>query len=1143
MKYLLTALMLLTGVCCMAKDELLTAPPRAAITQMKTPVIDGIVQEDELKYTTGMYGFCMLRPSLEMMTLLPADARFNIGTDGKLLYLSVQCEVGPDGILERARAGRGGQRAFMDDSMEFVFVPNPREKIPDIYHIITNNKGSYMTAARKNNANAAWEPAFKFKGRVKDGVWSYEAAFPLSAFGIEELKEGQEIGVRICRNWRRMSKEYGGDWGIQTAWSQIRGAFFESDSIPIVVYRKSVPVVRFLSLKKEIRGNEPDLRVSLFNPTAETMKLKTAYLHRPSTSQSIANEEQIALKPGETKIMQLPTAQITDGEVITTGFQVASGDGEKIYYRRAFKWSLERPEVFAAPDVGEKDKIALKYAYYPESDGLFLQLDFSAVEVGKVKKITAVVTDKAGRKIAETTLPAVRKKLCETLWKLPSLKKITQQTNPSGEYTVAVTVDGIENAKIVRNFERKVFPWEGNQLGKSDRLIPPFTPVKVNGNTVSTLLRDHLLSDMGLWRQVTADGADLLKEDGMRLEAVVNGKTYSAQGKGLRFTKRSDTNVKAEAEWQAGPLKGKAFCDFDFDGMMKYDLMLESCRGKVDSLKLIIPLDEANAYLFHACTDGLRFNYGGATPKGEGRVWDSTKAARMDLQSSYVPYLWLGTEKRGFSVFGENDRGWSIAENIPAQELIRKKDGAMYLVLNLFAKPVELKNRRRIELGFQAMPVKPMRKDWRKCAIWGVPEKAKPYLNYYMSFIGSALCRGGVSSSDDLAPRDNDLSLWETYAQVRRTKQIPAGYLDKWCAGYKNKERLKSYRAEINYGLYLMKGAPAGSVTFYTNARGIRTDIPETRTFQDNWLREEFQGNRIPGYGSSRSYSVEPTESFRDYAVTWYKNMIATGACDNIYWDDIFLASNFDRSGQTAAYVMEDGRLQPGVGLFNMRELFRRTALMQVGMGREPFNMVHMTNTAIAPLLSFAQQNLDWEDNLGTNPFQQRYTKEYIRAVSIGGQFGNLPGALGLVTNQGDRNLIEWCLRTGAGVTLTHEVFWTKGGAAKDYWNNMIEMLKFGYGGDEVHVWNYWEKEYPVRIAGGSNSSIFLVKGKEAILIVCDYENGGEFKVTFDEKKLGWNGIAEAVDGESGKALKVTDGTIAFQLRKYDFITIRIKAK
>ena len=105
MKYLLTALMLLTGVCCMAKDELLTAPPRAAITQMKTPVIDGIVQEDELKYTTGMYGFCMLRPSLEMMTLLPADARFNIGTDGKLLYLSVQCEVGPDGILKRARAG------------------------------------------------------------------------------------------------------------------------------------------------------------------------------------------------------------------------------------------------------------------------------------------------------------------------------------------------------------------------------------------------------------------------------------------------------------------------------------------------------------------------------------------------------------------------------------------------------------------------------------------------------------------------------------------------------------------------------------------------------------------------------------------------------------------------------------------------------------------------------------------------------------------------------------------------------------------------------------------------------------------------------------------------------------------------------
>ena len=168
-----------------------------------------------------------------------------------------------------------------------------------------------------------------------------------------------------------------------------------------------------------------------------------------------------------------------------------------------------------------------------------------------------------------------------------------------------------------------------------------------------------------------------------------------------------------------------------------------------------------------------------------------------------------------------------------------------------------------------------------------------------MSFIGSAYCRGGLTASDDYSPRENDLTLWKTFGQIRKTRQIPPGFLDRWCAGYRSSEELNTYRSEVRYGLNLMKSAPENSVTFYTNARGVRTDIPETRTFMDNWLREEFQGSRTPVYGSSKSYSVDPSETFRDYAVYWYRQMLSTGACDHIYWDDIFLASNFDRSSRS----------------------------------------------------------------------------------------------------------------------------------------------------------------------------------------------------------------------------------------------------
>ncbi len=1138
MRFLLWTAALLAGIVSMADEKLFTEPPRAAITKMDPAKVDGIFQDAELKFSTGMYGFCRLGAVQGVMKLFPAEARFHVGTDGRNIYIGVCCEVGPDGILARAAAGRDGTRAFLDDSFEFVFVPDPNAKIPSIYHIVTNNKGSYHTTARNGADNIAWEPKFFFRGVVQDGFWNYEAVFPLSEFGISELKDGQEIGLRVCRNWRRLSREFG-DWGVQSEWNQNRGAFFSTDSIPIVVYYEKAPVVRFLGLKS---GGKPDPRASLFNPTEEPMTLRIAYVHQPSNSQSVSREETVVLKAGETKTVSMPTAQVTENETISTSFIVSSADGKKTYYRRAFRWGLETPVIFASKS-GDEQKIALKYAYYPETDKMFIRMDLSGIQdLSSVKKITARITDKKGNIVVrDTALPPLKNGVCEFLWSLPPLAEVTEKSNPSGEYKLTVMVDGIADAKLERNFERKLFDWEGNRIGTSDKLLPRFTPIRVRGDQVFTVLREHTMNGLGLWEQVCADKENLLKGGGMRIEAVVDGNPYPAEGGKLKFLRKSATGVAAKAEWNAGALKAGALSEWDYDGMMKYTLTLEPFAGQVDSLKLVIPLDPKNASLFHACTDGLRFNYGGAAPKGEGQVWNSRKAARSDLQSDYVNYIWLGAEGPGISVFGENDKGWTLDKKVPAQELIRR-DGTLYLVYNLIAAPTKIQSPRTIVLGFQATPVKPMLPSWRKSALWSTPPAAIPYLDYHMVFLGSSLCQGGVSSSNCLFPRDEDVSLWEMYGQIRKTKDIPKNYLDRWCEGYRNKERMETYRREINYGLNCMKNAVPDSVTFYTNARGMRIDIPAARTFLDDWFREEFQGtrDRAPEYGAAKSYSIDPTRSFRDFAVTWYKKMLTTGACDNIYWDDIFLASNVDHAGRDGAYVMADGRLQPSVGLFNMRELIRRTAVMQLEIGRTPNNMVHMTNTAIAPICSFAQQNLDWEDNLGTNPFQQRYTKEYIRAVSLGRQFGNLPGALGLVVNKGDKTAIEWCLRTGAGVMLTHELLWTKGGTAKDYWNVKLKMLKFGYGSDDVRVWNYWEKGYPVRISGDT-SSILLSKKDDAILIVCDYGDGGAFTAKPDLGKIGFSGKLSAIDLETGKPVKMQGDTLSFELKKYDFIAIQVK--
>jgi hypothetical protein len=74
-----------------------------------------------------------------------------------------------------------------------------------------------------------------------------------------------------------------------------------------------------------------------------------------------------------------------------------------------------------------------------------------------------------------------------------------------GEYTLTVTLDGWKEP-LVRTFTRKHFPFEGNKLGITDEVLPPFTPIKVKGKTVSVVYRDYEVGGLGLWSSIKAAG-------------------------------------------------------------------------------------------------------------------------------------------------------------------------------------------------------------------------------------------------------------------------------------------------------------------------------------------------------------------------------------------------------------------------------------------------------------------------------------------------------------------------------------------------------------------------------------------------------------------------------------------------------------
>ena len=77
------------------------------------------------------------------------------------------------------------------------------------------------------------------------------------------------------------------------------------------------------------------------------------------------------------------------------------------------------------------------------------------------------------------------------------------------------------------------------------------------------------------------------------------------------------------------------------DGMMKVTMRLAPTTTTVDSLALVIPMKTDETWLMHPVTEGLRANYAGRIPDGQGKVWDSAECPRDDAAGA-VRSLYLG---------------------------------------------------------------------------------------------------------------------------------------------------------------------------------------------------------------------------------------------------------------------------------------------------------------------------------------------------------------------------------------------------------------------------------------------------------------------------------------------------------------------
>ena len=1094
------------------------------------PTIDGVIHEEEWQ-CAKLNGFISQNRANQIEY---RQAEFWIGYDDARIYIAVRTAGHPESGLITRQSPRPGETdvpdLIMDDCLEFWFAPNIERaagKAPvaaNVYQVLVNGAGAISDVMRDTGRDlylTSWRIHMRQAHSYnRQGLWQAEFAIDRNSF---KGNFSSPWGIRVVRNFKN-------------PWDQARigvnvAAFDDVGTMPTFSFSRIAPIVKQDTIWS-LDHKRVDLRVNLKNPSSKLLPLRVSLGSNPINQPRYYNNENVSLNPGEERTIayQLDVVDPANYNAVSR-ILVRSQDGSRVYFDREFLWSMVAPGRLWDPVAkGDVHEIDIAISHLPTLRKLAVSVDFKGFKSrDAVRGVElSIVKDGSGVPIVAKSITDVKLFAFQALLDLPD--------GMNGHYQLRAHFLGdavAERETVSVPFERDRFAWEGNKIGMTDKAVPPFTPLVVHqsdhATSVSSVLKEHVLSADGLWKQVVAAGEPLLSSP-MRYEVVVHGKSVPILPSGFHFTERSSTRVVARSHFVAGELTGDVATEFDIDGMMKTTLdIVQSGKAPIERFSLVIPLRSKIARLLHPVTDDIRINYGGEVVPGSGLVWESKSASRNHIVGTFVPYIWVGNEYRGLCWFGESDRDWILDDKRSAQTLERSGN-TVTLRVNFVNTAGTFERPAHLVYGLLATPAKPLPTNpaWEnfcantgeygyKCRIMG----ASAYWNgdFYASF-----------------PRDRNFEVVRKISEASKTGKSDDGFFRRLADTWSDQTHDMDFNTNR---AHIMAGGSPGhydAVMPYTNLRGDVTFTPEWRTYQDEWSLGYFN-KRVTNAGrrvGSTDFAIEPVRSRQDYLLYYYKQFLENGF-DGIYWDNIFLESCFNPV-MGPAYTRKDGQQQPFVDIFRSRELTRRMMTLAYELHRPNLSMAHMTNANIIPIFSFVGSVLGWEWRYGTTDFQDRFTPEYIRAVNLPFNNGCIPVQLPGIRGSDDREKIEWCERTQTGCTLVHQLNVWEQGVKQQAIRGMLK--EFGVGSRLVTAHRYWDANTVASPSVDSLKWIAYSRPGKTIFVVCDYGDGGDRDVTIDLLKCQLPSRVSASDWETRQAVTVNSNRLHFHLKRHDFKVI-----
>ena len=663
--------------------------------------------------------------------------------------------------------------------------------------------------------------------------------------------------------------------------------------------------------------------------------------------------------------------------------------------------------------------------------------------------------------------------------------------------------------------------WYNSKAGVSDEVLPPWTPLKVKGTTVSCWGREYRFTDSPFPSQIVSAGEEMLKAP-IAVKVTRNGKVIAWHGGTIKVVESKPHVVILRSEADSEVLSLSAETAIEYDGMVNVDCTFTPKRPvSVDGLVVAIPLKQERSLYFNSpwatrFSDALK--YAGHIDR-DGWEW----------KHAFVPSLNLRDNERGLDWACESDEGWKPYDRPDTLRVYRKGDRVTLEVRVL--RRAMLRKPLKVSMILEATPVRPFPKGYRKFNI--------------IHFEGGPTQDGLTWDIPGFGRTAYPIRGIERAAEMGARTLI---FHELWSHGFGRPlpYRPKEFKKVVQYAHHLgMK------VLVYYGA-GFWADSPEYRTYQWDWdvlpRKGEVEGAKqaAPGRKDMMYIGCCPRGGqYLNYLAHGLRKLIVEYDIDGIYIDggEAFPCANLRHGCGYADRTT--GKERPTWRVLASRVLRKRLYTALHESGKEVLIDQHMPYGQTAPIHAFTTTYLAGEPLAHSIPPDYRLPLAWMRQEFAGVQFG-APAEILVYNNNLIQKYMAAALIHGAYLrVLTSDYLYLPGA---DIVNAMSQVWKLAdnFGIEDAKWLPYWKNAGLVRVSPDVvKVSLYQRPDKGILLFVGNTSSeDSDATIELDARALGLPEIGlKAEDALLKKRVPLTGAKFSLKMKAETFRAVWLRAE